>query len=868
MTPRQKPNALNEIPAVQSSGARAWILWPGWVPLVLALAAGLPSLRGGFLTGDDYHLVRNHVLVNHPSLAHAAELFTIVHRDLYQPIPLLSFSLDFAILRALGLNPTADGPHAGAWVFHLTNVLIHAINTLLVLAVVRRVDGRGSVAFWVAVLFAVHPLAGEPVAWLNGRMLMLSTCFTLATVIVLHRWNDKSTAFGAVAVIVLAAAAHMSKVSVAIPVLAIIPFVARRTWPRRSWWVLWGCVAAMALAFTTFAVHSSGEMFERAEREMDGPPILYVALALGQYFRHLLAPVGLSAWYPPPPDVSWADASVIWSGGIVVLVFALTVLSAKWSRIGWLGLLWFMAAVLPTLPIIPARRAIAADRYVYLSNIGLLWIVVSLASWSLGLAIGRASVPVGRMMRAGAGVVTAVFIGVLLSATWRTIAHYENNITLAQRIIACDPQYPSVYESAAWAYYREGRFDEAIDIALKDLELHPQEMACEVLQVVGMSQFRLGRMEEGLATLNRAIEANPDYGKCYTRRGRIHAAMGRRDEAIADYERGIEIMPYYNPGILALAQLYREANRTSDAMAAYERVLASNEYDVMAQLALAEMEIGGGQFEAAAERLKMLLSWMPENVIARANLGVCLEWLNETSQAEQAYQEAIRRDRLAVTAIVNLASLYVRMDRLDDARRLFLEYFSDQHDNLAFLIAFHDYCERVHSPGHAANAFAAALSRDPDNRRLEAWAHYTAAKAGKLTAGGEAETLAADAGDVKAVVQLTQVLIGLGGNDNDAAITATASLIQLDQPDPVDALDRLLADLETFSLADSENPWPYLLSAMVLNSRGRHDVSQMAFAEFLRLCPNEECRARGERVFERQESGARAPDIGADLPFE
>jgi len=64
--------------------------------MLLALLTFFPSIHGGFLSGDDYHLVRNHVLVNHPSIPHALKIFTIVHRDLYQPIPLVSFSIDFA----------------------------------------------------------------------------------------------------------------------------------------------------------------------------------------------------------------------------------------------------------------------------------------------------------------------------------------------------------------------------------------------------------------------------------------------------------------------------------------------------------------------------------------------------------------------------------------------------------------------------------------------------------------------------------------------------------------------------------------------------------------------------------------------------
>ena len=343
----------------------------------LALVAGLPALQGGFLTGDDYHLVRNHVLVNHPSPAHALKLFTIVHRDLYQPVPLLSFSIDFAIINALGLQPVAEGPRAGAWVFHLTNICLHALNTLLVFWATRRLSGRLAVAGVAAAIFAVHPFAAETIAWINGRMMLLSTCFTLAALIALDRWRERPAWPRGVLTVLFGLLAHISKVSIALPVLALVYPLAQRRWPRRGWWALWAALAVMTAGFTLFAVVSSGEMFEEAQEEMPGPAAFYVVLALGQYFRQYVIPIGLSPWYPPPAEVNWVGALFVTSALTVLLVAGLALASLRRTRVGVLGLLWFLAAVAPTLPIVPARRALAADRYVYLPNVGIHWIVAS-----------------------------------------------------------------------------------------------------------------------------------------------------------------------------------------------------------------------------------------------------------------------------------------------------------------------------------------------------------------------------------------------------------------------------------------------------------------------------------------------------------
>jgi hypothetical protein len=127
----------------KSPASKTLVVWLAVAVAIVAVVTGLPSLRGGFLAGDDLHLILNHILVNHPTWGHALELLTLrAHRDLYQPVPLLTYSLDFVVVNALGLLPTTEGPHAGAWIFHLTNVLVHAVNAALVFFVIRRFSWR------------------------------------------------------------------------------------------------------------------------------------------------------------------------------------------------------------------------------------------------------------------------------------------------------------------------------------------------------------------------------------------------------------------------------------------------------------------------------------------------------------------------------------------------------------------------------------------------------------------------------------------------------------------------------------------------------------------------------------------------------
>ncbi len=812
--------------------------------LGVGLLAGWPSIHGGFLSGDDYHLVRSHVLVNHPSFAHAVKLFTIVHRDLYQPIPLLSFQIDFAIIKQLGLLPIPEGRQAGAWVFHFTNILLHALNAVLVFFVVKRLSRDATASFVAAILFACHPLAGEPIGWLNGRMMMLSTLFTLSSLVAFDRFSDRRTLARAGLVLILVLSAHMSKVSLSIPFLLLIFPLVRRRWPVRSWWLMWGVVTAVTISFAVLNIYTSGEMFTRAEDEMSGPPIVNVVLALGQYFRHFVAPVGLSPWYPPSDGVGFGDPTFLTALVTVLMVGALVLGCVRRTWVPVLALVWFMVAVGPTLPFFPARRALAADRYVYLPNVGLCWLAGVGIVWAVGRLTKNALAA-----RRGALAIALAVSACLLVGLWHALEFYHDNIASADRIAICFPDEPGVYEAAAWARYRQGQYEDAIDVAIRDLEHHRDEMGHKVFQVVGMSQFRLGRIDDAIETLRAAVAHKPDYGKCYSRLAQVLAAAGRTIEAIENYERAAEIMPFYNPGLLPLADMYRNEGQPTRARAIYRQVLRNNAYDVRAHLALAEMDMGDGQHQKAADRLVELLSWMPENSVARTNLAVALDRMGDTSGAVGHYNRAIRDDPHNMTAYLNLANVYHRAGDVSRADRVYGQGLKQFEQNLVYQIAYHDFAVTIGRPTLSAEALSRVLSDDDGWTAWRTYAQVQSCTTGSHDASMDCPCPVDSVSEPYAdLFRLSRVLCALRNHDAESTVTTVSSLLDTSRLDPPDALERLLGDMERFASAHPENPWPFYVTAMVLRHQGRADVATMAIAAFDELCDGEQCAKYRQRL--------------------
>lgn len=596
-----------------------------WLIVAVAVLAGLPSLRGGFLGGDDIQLVRDHVLVNRPSLEHAVELFSIVHRDLYQPVALLSFSADFWFKEMLGYPPQRGQHPDGVWVLHLTNVLIHALTAWLVFALVRRLGAHDAVAMVAAILFAIHPLGAETVAWLNGRMMLLSTMFLLASVVLFDRWNHQPQWWALALCLVCAALCMMSKVRVSLPVLMLAPMIARMRWPRRRAWFAWAGAVIITAAFAWINVRASSGMLESGAEQLGQNRFARTFAALGWYLSRVFAPWGLSPNHPARADLSWTDAQTI-VGVCVVLILGgawvvwMLVRRASGNRLALVGGLWFLASIAVTLPLVPSRNILVAQRYTYLPNIGLylLIAVAVIAAYRRMIVLSQTE---GRRRSMAIDAFAVVLAAALLVGFWRTSTQYLNDVNRAERFAAVYPDEPGVFVQIGWAYYGDDRFADAEAAAQTELERHPDAKAADAHQLIGMSRFKRGDLEGAQQALQHAVQSDPDSGVAHARLANVLAKLGQSPQAVAMYERAIELAPSYNPGRQQFAELLIEQGDFDAAKRQYDAILANNPYDPVA-INLSNLLIKLDRLDEAQGVLDAYLAVAPENLTARAILAV------------------------------------------------------------------------------------------------------------------------------------------------------------------------------------------------------------------------------------------------------
>lgn len=842
-----------------------------WLPVLFvacaAVVMGLPTLGGSFVGGDDHRLALNHVLVNHPSFEHAVKLFTIWHRDLYQPLPLLSFQLEFAVANLFGLFDR--GIEGGAWLFHLTNILIHAANAVLVFMVVRRLHERIApttpipetglpsrdgpvdrvnglslaVATTAALFFAVHPLQTEVVAWTNGRMMLLSTLFALLALKSFIDWLDRPRPVAAVLVVLFVLFSAISKIRIGLPVLLAIVVVARRANVNRRTVGLWLVASIVTGVFVVvnYLATANAELFSEAAEHLQGPRVVRVILALGSYFRQMVWPAGLASYYPTPPLVSWSDRETLTATLIVVPAIAFLAWACLRSRAACLGVLWFVAEITVTLPFVPARNVLSADRYMYLPIIGLLWLLAELAVRTYQGMTARPSLARVKLAMPLAGVAATI---ACIAVCWHVARFYATPLLKTERIAELFPDSPRVWERLGWSYQGEGDYDKAIECAQRALTQEAVVGRGGAYQLWGTTELKLGHPEEALRLLAKAIEVDPKSGVALSRLGGAYEELGRDAEAAVYYERAVSLAPLHNPTIVRLAGTYRRLGRIDDARATYDKALSNNPYDVHATLGRAELGIDSGTPDGlrdAEARLVQLLDWMPENTAAQTNLGVVLQKLGRVPEAVAAYEDVLRREPNELTANLNLGEIHRAAGRVDAAQPLFDRAAASDALSVPQAVTVHEFFIAREVPRRAVLLWGRMVERHPDVPGARVFLAWANALAGESAALKYAETLR-NQGQREPLLTATIAYAHLSAGEFDAAMREADMLARMGA-EAADARQRTLDALERFDAKAPNVPWTFCMTARLLVAERKLDVARAFIGLCEERCADDACRA-------------------------
>lgn len=642
--------------------------------MTLTFLAYQPIWHAGFIWDDDVYVIRNKLLTAPDGLRRI--WFSQDSPSQYFPLVYTMFRLEYALW---GLDPTG---------YHWVNLVLHAINGLLVWRLLRRLNVPWA---WLgAALFTLHPVQAESVAWVTERKNVLSLFFVLLCLLSWVRFV-RATSHDSVEPRTDGPTRQRAGAPSAKPVGLGLFANAGRPWPP---WIFYG-VAVVCYALALFSKTTACTLpaalvlvlwLEKRplnlQRWAQIAPFVLMGLGMGLltmwWERHHIGTRGPEFAIGPVERVLIASHGVWFYLGKLVWPFDLMFSYPRWSvnagnplAYGWLvmggalallilyarrffgrgpevALMFFVATLLPTLGFIMLftfRYTFVADHYQYIACLGPLALAAAALGWvaQKGQGTVNSKPPTEPNGQGASGVSHHKFAGADLSRafrlapsaggavllalatlTWFQAGTYKNLETLWRDTVRKNPDSWMARYNLSRDLLRRGKIDDALAEYREALKTGPEQV--NGLVSLGNALFAKGRHDEAMKCYERALQLNPDCPEAHVNLGVILASRGQIDEAIQHDRRAVTV----NPLLLN------------------------------ARVNLAVALASKGQFAEALEHYHKALELNPDQPMTHINLAIALEGLGRTNEAQQHY-------RLAAVSVNAHAAGLVSQGRLDEA---------------------------------------------------------------------------------------------------------------------------------------------------------------------------------------------------------
>ena len=619
---------------------------------------------------DDLYVFDNPHVLHGLTLRGIGWAFTYGEIGHWHPLTWISHMLD---VQLFGAGPAGQ---------HLTNVILHAANAVLLFLVLRRMTGIRWTSAFVAAVFAIHPLRAESVAWVSERKDVLSGLFFMLTLWAYVRYSRGPFSFSRyLATVMLFACGLLAKnMLVTLPFVLLLldywplqrvasaqvtgaipppPEVRRARWPQ-----LWleklplfllsagSCVATSVVPEKVAAIDQFPLWF-RIENAL----VSYVI-----YLGQMVYPAGLAPAYPFHALPLW---EVIGALSLLVAVSLAAFALRKdhpYLTVGWF---WYCGMLVPVSGIVQISNYARADRYTYLPQIGLYL----MAAWA-----ARELTASGRRRRQLLSVAAAGIIGALMVCAWKQTSYWRNGESLWRHALACTSGNFTAENDLGYVLAARGQTAEAVRHYQKSLGIFPDYP--EANNNLGVVLLKAGRLDEAAGYFHRAITNKPDFADAYNNLGNLFAAQGKNSEAIGCYQRAIELDPDLATAYNNLAIQFASQGRFAEATRFYRKTIeldpdyvdAHNNFGVLLARegrvteAMAQFQTGlalrGGSAEAyndlgclltlvnqpgeAVKSYEKALAMKPDYPEAHYNLGVALFHVGNVEEAVYHWQQALR----------------------------------------------------------------------------------------------------------------------------------------------------------------------------------------------------------------------------------
>jgi len=572
----------------------------------------------GFITFDDPDYIYNNLNIQTGVTLKAVKwALTAGYAHNWHPLTWISHMLDWQLF----------GNEAGG--HHLTNLVFHIANTLLLFIVLKQMTS----AFWqsafVAALFALHPLHVESVAWVSERKDVLSTFFWILTMWAYLRYVKKPKVSSYLLIAVFFALGLMAK-----PMLVTLPFVLllldywplerleRRTIYRLILEKIPFFVLSAASSIVTFLIQRSSGAVAKLAAFAPKYRISNALISYLEYIGKMFWPARLAFFYPVSTEHASVPYAVISAG----LLLALTVLVLRYAKkrpylvTGWF---WYLGALVPVIGFVQVGTQAMADRYTYITLTGLFIII----AWGLPELSAK-----WRHRKIILWPASLIVLSALALCACLQTQYWKDNITLYQHAIKVTENNSMAHLNMADAIFEQGRFEEAA--------WHNRE----------------------------AVRIEPDCRPALNNLGACLYKAGRTDEAVGYFEKVLKIDPAYTDAHLNIAAVLMDKGDYAEAVKRYRTALITNDMPLIhSELGFALLKLG--LFEEAVPEYRKALPWMPNDPDVLNKLGYALVHTGKFDQAIPLYNKALHIAPDDINIHLNFGAALTGSGRFEEATK-------------------------------------------------------------------------------------------------------------------------------------------------------------------------------------------------------
>lgn len=551
--------------------------------LLLTFCAYLPVLKASFLIEwDDPDYVSNNLLIK--NFSKIGELLTTPIQGNFHPLTMLS----------IAFNYTISGENA--WSYHLLNVILHIANTYLVYKFSSRLSKENFIiSFTTAMLFALHPMHVESVAWVAERKDVLYSFFFLLGLISYINYISSLSRKSYLFCIVWFSLSLLSKPSAVIFPVALFTidlFYSRKFSLKLVTEKIPFFLFAAIIGYHRLYTQSNVGVTDSAENFLLAQRIFFMFYGFMMYFFKMLFPINLNAFYQNP--LINHDLPIIYylSPIFFLLVLILCILNRKKYNVIAFGFSFYFVNLFLVLNLFIMGSAILAERYTYIPYIGLFYII--------GWAIDRWQ----KHNFKGAVMYLLPLSIVLAILTYNQAATWKNSKSLWEHAIKVNPNY-QVYKNMAFIYFKEKNSDKEIECYNEALKFNvgDAELYCNR----GNIYLKKRMFKEALIEYNTSLSVNPNFTKAIANRGSLFAMQGKYELALADFNKTINLSPELKLNFKNRALVYYKLEKYYEAIKDFYKFL---------------------EFE-------------PDNMAILNSIGECYQALNQNDTAISVFNKVI-----------------------------------------------------------------------------------------------------------------------------------------------------------------------------------------------------------------------------------